>query len=161
MDEGWPNQFRSRMNRFSKPREGQGNAISIKVRPQGGCFHRQHSPRAYDLIDEYVHKYPSIDVGFEEHESGPELLVWLAIGTAGITLAKSVIDLVTAIIKARSEGIKKGDSASAPVELIVRRVIMDDKIIEEKVLRFDYKDEVNTEQIEKALKKAIEKITQE
>jgi hypothetical protein len=100
-------------------------------------------------------------VGFEEHESGPELLVWIAIGTAGITLAKSVIDLVTAIIKARSEGIKKGDSASAPVELIVRKVITDDKIIEEKVLRFDYKDEVNTEQIEKALKKVIEKITQE
>jgi hypothetical protein len=53
----------------------------------------------------------------------------------------------------------KGDSPSAPVELIVRKVIADDKIIEEKVLRFDYKDEVNTEQIEKALINAAEKIT--
>jgi len=99
-------------------------------------------------------------VGFEEHESGPELLVWLALGTAGVTLVKSVIDLVTAIIKARSEGIRKGDSPSAPIELIVRKVIKHDKIIEEKVLRFDYKDEVNAEQIEKALKEAIDKITQ-
>jgi hypothetical protein len=61
--------------------------------------------------------------------------------------------------RGESEGIKKGDSPSAPVELIVRKVIADDKIIEEKVLRFDYKDEVNTEQIEKALIKAAEKIT--
>ncbi len=88
------------------------------------------------------------------------MLVWLALGRAGTTLAKSLIDLVTAIIKARSEGIKKGDSPSAPVELIVRKVITDDKIIEEKILRFDYEDEVNNEQIEKALKEAIEKITQ-
>jgi len=160
MDEGWKDQFRRRMNRFSMPSEGHGNAISIKIRPQGGCFHRQHSPHAYDLIDDYFHKCPSIDVGFEEHESGPELLVWLAIRIAGLNIAKSVIDLVTAIIKARSEGIKKGDSPSAPIELIVRKVITHDKIIEEKVLRFDYKDKVNGEQIEKALKEAIEKITQ-
>jgi len=82
------------------------------------------------------------------------------LGTAGLTLAKSVIDLVTAIIKARSEGIKKGDSPSETVELIIRKVITDHKTIEEKVLRFDYKDEVNTEQIEKALIKAVEKITE-
>ena len=160
MDEGWKDQFRRRMNRFSTPRPGHGNAISIKVRPQGGCFHRQHSPHAYDLIDDYLHSCTSLDANFEEHESGPELLVWLALGTAGIILAKSVIDLVTAIIKARSEGIKKGDSPSAPIELIVRKVITHDKIIEEKVLRFDYKDEVNSEEIEKALIKAVEKITE-
>lgn len=159
MDEWWANQFRRRMNRFSAPRPEHGNAISIKVRPLGGCFHRQHSPHAYNLIDNYLDKCTSLDLYFEEHESGPELLVWLALGTAGITLTKSVIDLVTAIIKARSEGIKTGDSPSAPIELIVRKVITGDKIIEEKVLRFDYKDEVNAEKIEKALIKAVEKIS--
>jgi len=159
MEEGWANKFRRRMNRFSAPRLGQGDAVSIKVRPMGGCFHRQHSPHAYNLIDDYLCNCTSIDAHFEEHESGPELLVWLALGTAGITLAKSIIDLITAIIKARSEGIKKGDSPSAPVELIVRKVNTPDKITEEKVLRFDYKDEVNADQIEKALIKAIEKIT--
>lgn len=158
MNDNWKSQFQRRMNRFSAPRSGRGSAISIKVRVTGGCFHRQHSPHAYNLIDDYLQGCTSLDAHFEEHESGPELLVWLAMGTAGITLAKSVIDLVTAIIKARSEGIKKGDSPSAPVELIVRKVITDDKIIEEKVLRFDFKDEVNTEQIEKALIKALEKI---
>jgi hypothetical protein len=68
--------------------------------------------------------------------------------------------LVTAIIKARSEGIKKGDFPSAPIEFIVRKFITEDKIIEEKVLRFDFKDAVNTEQIERVLIKAVEKITQ-
>lgn len=159
MDEWWASQFHRRMNRFSTLRPGHGDAISIKVRPQGGCFHRQHSPQAYNLIDDCLRKCTSLDLQFEEHESGPELLVWLALGTAGITLAKSVIDLVTAIIKARSEGINKGDSPSDPVELIVRKVITPDKISEEKVLRFDYKDEINAEQIEKALIRAIEKIT--
>ena len=160
MDEWWASQFRRRINRFSAPQPGHGDAISIKVRPQGGCFHRQHSPHAYNLIDDYLRKCTSLDFQFEEHESGPELLVWLALGTAGITLAKSVIDLVTAIIKARAEGIKMGDSPSAPVELIVRKVINGDKVIEEKILRFDYKDEVSAEQIEKAVTKAIEKISQ-
>jgi hypothetical protein len=65
------------------------------------------------------------------------------------------------IIKARSEGIKRGDHRSNPVELTVRKVITDGQIIEEKVLRFDHKDKVNADQIEKALKKAIEKIIQE
>ena len=58
---------------------------------------------------------------FEEHESGPELLVFVAVVTAGISLAKSVIDLIVAIIKARSEGIKKGDHPASPLDLIVRR----------------------------------------
>ncbi len=157
--DNWESQFQRRTYRFSAPRSGLGSAISIKVRGTEGCFHREHSPNAYNLIDDYLRRFPSLDEHFLEHESGPELLVWLAMGTAGITLAKSVIDLVTTIIKARSEGIKKGDSPSAPVKLIIRKIIADDKIIEEKVLRFVYKDEINTEEIEKALIKAIEKIT--
>lgn len=65
-----------------------------------GWFHREHFPRAYDIIDaSFVGLSP--DVEYVEHESGPELLVYLAVATAGITLAKSVIDLVTAILKAR------------------------------------------------------------
>ncbi len=56
-----------------------------------------------------------------EHESGPELLVFLAVGTAALSLAKSVIELITAIFKARSEGVKKGDRPADPLELIVRR----------------------------------------
>jgi hypothetical protein len=106
---------------------GPGLAISIKIRVNSGCFHREHSPQAYELIDEYFASIKGSDSvsTFEEHESGPELLVYLALGTAGVSLAKSVIDLVTAIIKPRADGVKKGDQPSAPVELVVRRVWRD------------------------------------
>jgi hypothetical protein len=83
-------------------------AISIKIRVVSGCFHREHSPRGYAVIDSQLAKLlPDSELGFEEHESGPELLVYLAVATAGITLAKSVIDLISAIIKARAEGVKE------------------------------------------------------
>ena len=61
------------------------------------------------------------DVGLEEHESGPELLVVLTAVTAGLQLTKSVVDLFIALVKARSDGVRKGDGPSGPVELIVRR----------------------------------------
>jgi hypothetical protein len=41
-------------------------------------------------------------VVLEHHESGPEIVVGLALCTAVAALAKSVIDLVTVIVKARS-----------------------------------------------------------
>ena len=85
-------------------------AVSVKVRITSGCFHREHSPRAYELIDAALSKMsrssPSDGFSVEEHESGPEILVYLAVTAAGLGLAKSIVELITAIIKARSEGIK-------------------------------------------------------
>src|SRR5438128_1689872 len=122
MDANWERTFRDRMRRFQAqrpPRPGDV-AVSIKIRVTGGCFHREHSPNAYTLIDKQLRDAASIDnLAFEEHESGPELLVFLALGTAGISLAANVINLIVAIIKARSEGVKKGDKPSEPVEIIV------------------------------------------
>ena len=111
MDAQWQETFNARMRRFEArrpPRPGQ-LSVSIKVRVVSGSFHREHSPRAYALIDQLLTSLPPSEPGFaiEEHESGPELLVYVALATAGVTLAKSVIDLVTAIIKARSEGLEK------------------------------------------------------
>ena len=80
---------------------------------------------------------------------------YLALGTASVTLAKSVIDLVTAIIKARADGVKKGDHPSAPVELVVRRVWRDGKCQEERLLRFAPTDRVDGGEIEKKLLAAV------
>lgn len=95
---------------------------------------------------------------FEEHESGPELLVYVALATSGITLAKSIIDLVTAIIKARSEGVKKGDGPASPVELIVRRSGQGQVFREEVVLRLDPGDPVNGKMVGKCLSQALKRI---
>jgi hypothetical protein len=87
-----------------------------------GCFHREHSPKAYELIDDAMRMYHISADGavMEEHESGPEILVWLAVVAGTLNLATSIVNLVTAIVKARSEGIRKGDDRRDPVEIVVR-----------------------------------------
>lgn len=158
MDTNWQREFRHRMKLFSQDSED-GDSVSIKVRVQGGCFHRDHSPEAYKLIDEYIASSEVGDgVSIQEHESGPELLVWLALGAAGMGLAKSIIDLITVIIKARSEGIKNGDSPDAPLELIVRGYYKDGEYHEETVLRIGHKEQITNEQVKSALEKPINNI---
>jgi hypothetical protein len=165
MDTGWQETFRNRMRTFESGRSPQPGevAVSIKVRIRSGCFHREHSPRAYELIDRRFGKLASSDAAFafEEHESGPEILVYLALTTAGLTLAKSVVDLITAIIKARSEGIKKGDHPSEPLELIVRRVHDGNEFREETVLRIGHKDVLDERGMEQQLRDALHKLLKE
>jgi len=102
----WEYTFRQRMADFSAlgPAGPSEIPLSIKVGVVSGCFHAEHSPLAYELIDRQLDALRSERQEFavELHESGPELLVYAALGTAGLTLAKSVIDLVTAIVKARA-----------------------------------------------------------
>ena len=107
------------MHSFSRERTSEGSPISLKIRVVSGCFHREDSPHAYRLI---LAQLPS-DAPFDllEHESGPELLVYAAVTAGALNLAKSVIDFVTTILKARSEGIKQGDRPNEPLEVIVRR----------------------------------------
>lgn len=135
-----------------------GMPVSIKVRVTSGCFHREHSPQAYALIDEQLYSMPpDAALAFEEHESGPELLVLLALATSGLGLAKSIVDLIIAIIKARREGIARGDTPADPVELIVRR--MDgDSFREEIVLRIGHREGVDRAEIERLLEDAIERL---
>lgn len=163
MDAAWQRSFRERMHRFELQRHpGQGElSLSIKVRVVSGCFHREHSPHAYALIDRHLAGLSPAEAefSFEEHESGPEILAYIALTTAGLTLAKSAIDLVTAIIKARSEGVKKGDNPSEPVELIVRRIHDAEQFREEIVFRYGHDDPVDNAVIEKALNKAARKLT--
>jgi hypothetical protein len=162
VDREWQETFRNRMRGFEARRAPQPGeaAVSIKVRVAGGCFHREHSPRAYELIDRSSTMLPSSDgsFAFEEHESGPEILLYLAVTTAGLSLAKSIVDLITAIIKARSEGIKKGDHPSEPLELIVRRVHDAQEFREETVLRIGHKDTVEEAKVEQQLKDALRKL---
>jgi hypothetical protein len=140
--------------RTRRPKGEAGLPVSIKVRVRSGCFHREHSPHAYKLIDSWLARL-SRDVEFVEHESGPELLVFLAVATAGITLTKSVLDLITAIIKARSEGIKKGDHPSEPIELIVRRANDGDEYRKEIVLRISCHEKIDSKAIQKAADAAL------
>lgn len=159
MDPEWQRTFRDRMDGFKRRRSpvpGEA-ALSIKIRVASGCFHREHSPRAYELMDSHLAS-STAEIEFQEHESGPELLVHMALATAGLTLAKGVIDLITAIIKARSDGVKKGDRPDDPLELIVRRVDDGREYREEMVLRIGHNDPVAPKLIEKQVAEALGKL---
>jgi hypothetical protein len=159
MDKAWQEDFRNRMHGFvvRKGALRPGSGVSIKVRIESGCFHRDHSPEAYRIIDRKLTKLPG-NVDWVEHESGPELLVYLAVTTAGLTLAKSVIDLLTTIIKARSEGIKKGDQPCHPLVLIVRRITDKEGYREEIVAKIPHTSKVDAAQLREILNKAISDI---
>jgi hypothetical protein len=156
----WENEFRHRIRSFeaSPSAKGGGLSVSIKIRVMSGCYHREHSPNAYRVIDEYFRSHPSAEFSFQEHESGPELLVYLSLGAAGISLTASVINLVTAIIKARSEGIKRGDRPSEPLELIVRGFDENGQLKEEKILKFTSQDPVSKKKIEGTLLNSVKLI---
>jgi len=157
MDSQWERVFNERMNDFGSRFGDTGLSISIKVRVASGCFHRQCSPRAYEIIDHQLTEAQLDHVDFVEHESGPELLVWLALGTAGIALAKSIVDLLETIIKARTEGIEKGDGPSAPLELIVRGMKDDGRFREERVMAIRCHDPLDRKRLTEALTSAIER----
>ncbi len=158
----WEDTFRSRMEKFGNAYSPNPDdiALSIKVRIVSGCFHREHSPHAYEIIDNYLQNIPpeKRNFAFEEHESGPELLVYLALTSSLVTLSGSIIDLVTTIIKARSESVRKGDHPHDPVELIIRRVIKSGEIREEKVLRIGYDEPIDPKEIKRKLNAATKKL---
>jgi hypothetical protein len=161
MNSEWQRTFRNRMHDFEAGHKVPVGAVpvSIKVRVSSGCYHREHSPHAYSFIDRHLselHMYN--EFSFEEHESGPELLVFVAVVTAGISLAKSVIDLIVAIIKARSEGIKKGDHPASPLDLIVRRTYNGEELREETVLRIGHDEAIDRKIIEERLSQSISRL---
>jgi hypothetical protein len=148
-DPAWRSEFRERMESFDARHPGAGVPISIKVRVVSGCFHREHSPHAYELIDQQLSTTPDYDL--LEHESGPELLTWV---TDGVSIATGVITAVVAIVQARRSGVERGDHPREPLELIVRRADNVDGVREETVLRLGSADSVDSEAIKALLEGA-------
>jgi len=133
--------------------------VTIKIRVDSGCFHREHSPIAYSLIDQELSRIPEDERRFDfiEHESGPEIIAWIALGTASITLAKSLIDLITAIINARAKGREAGDHPDGKLLLIVRDTHRTDSSTEEFVMEIYDKEMVSSKQVNDAIEKGIQK----
>jgi len=134
--------------------------VSIKIRPIGGCYHREHSPCAYRIIDKYLLENKlDVNIHYTEHESGPEIIVSLALLSAEIGLVKSIIDFIVTVIKARSEGITQGDDRHSSLELIVRKT--DKTAKEEVILKINSMDPLDKKIIEKGLLSAIENMYKE
>jgi hypothetical protein len=151
----WINEFRNRMNRFGNdlPPDENEIPISIKIRIDSGCYSRGCCPNAYKIIDKKLNELRDKGerFGFEEHETGPEILVYLAVTAAGLGLAKSIIEFITVIIKARSEGRRKGDHHDDPITLVVRRLQSRDALVEERLMTFNGDEDVKNEMVERLL----------
>jgi hypothetical protein len=154
----WENEFADRMRSFETGADTVGVGVSLKVRVTSGCYHRSCSPQAFEIIDgQFASDVTGgYHVEFMEHETGPEVL---ALVTAGIMLTSSVIDLVVSILRARGEGIRRGDRPSDAVELIIRRFDESGTLREEKVLRVGRDDQVDPSEIERQLNEAVERVT--
>jgi len=66
-----------------------------------GCFTANNSPQAYKLIDEFVQSH---DLGrdrprIEEHESGPEILLFAAAAAGVLNISAATMNLITAIVR--------------------------------------------------------------
>lgn len=145
------------MRRFESGR-APGTGVSIKLRATAGCFHREHSPQAYAIMDrEYRGNSPELEV--LEHESGPEILVYVAAGTATLAFVTAVVNLIVASLRARNEGIKKGDQPREPLELIVRRSLDHDRVREVTVLRIGHQDPIDPALIERLLVDSVQQLT--
>jgi hypothetical protein len=159
MSDPWPRDFERRIRSFNEAFTDSGVVVSIKVRVVSGCFHREHSPQAYGLIDAAL-RDPGLEaasIQWHEHESGPEVLVWIPFATAGVALSAAVINLIVSILKARSDGVKAGDRPREPLELIVR-TSRAGEVVEEEVLRFNPDDPVHVTAIRAALNEAAVKM---
>jgi hypothetical protein len=84
--------------------------------------------------------------------------MFLAVGTAALSLAKSVIELITAILKACAEGVSRGDRPADPLELIVRGGNDEQEYREEIILRLGHADQVDAKAIEGQIKSALPKL---
>jgi len=152
----WEEELKHRLG----PQEQNSWRVSIKVRPNpSGCFHcRGCCPNASKILDAAQEKFSGEkEFRFLQHETGPEIIVKLAVAAASLGLAKSVIELVTAIIKARSDGQKKGDKKHDPIEVIIRGFDKDKKIFDESVLQIPPGEVVPSSVVKQALIEGIQK----
>lgn len=138
---------------------GNGEPISIKIRAEHGCWCKNHSPETNRLIDQYVYGHRDEDHGLEyhHHETGPEIIAWLALGTAGFSVTKALIDLITAIINAAQKGHKKFDAQHGKLMLIIRDTRKTGAFTEEIVLEIYDSDLISPEQVKKAIEAGLNK----
>jgi hypothetical protein len=156
----WTNEFKNRIQDF----EGQFSekdsfALSIKIRVSSGCFHREHSREAYKIIDNNIRQLDlkKERIALIEHESGPEILVYLALTAAAIQLSASVIELIRSIIEGRKNGIEKGDHPHDDLHLIVRGFNKKGDLKDETILTINHLDKIDKKMLKDLIEKSVNK----
>jgi hypothetical protein len=141
--------------------------ISIKISPPSGCCCSGCWPETWKEINKAIapsgpvdHEGDAIiekgDIRFvlEQHESGPEILIYLGVATASILLIKEVISLMSTVIK----GVSNEHRNPPPRIKISKRQIIKGIIEEEKLIEIDIPvSKKMQKQLEEKIKKSINK----
>ncbi len=148
------------------PRE-YGKYISLKISPPSGCCCSHCWPETWKTVNQKIAPYGPVghegdaiivtngdSFVLESHESGPEIIAYLALATVSATLLKSLIDLVTTIIKGLSGEHKK----QPPRIKISKRQIVKGKIEEEHLIEIDVPISKDVEKkLEEIIRRSINK----
>jgi hypothetical protein len=143
------------------------NYTSIKLSPPSGCCCSHYWPETWQKVNQTIAPCGPVEhegdalikkngnaFVLESHESGPEIIVYLTLVSASAILAKSVIDLITTIIKALSSEHRK----QPPRIKISKRQIIKGNIEEETLIEIDIPISKGIEkQLEEKIMKAINK----
>jgi hypothetical protein len=141
--------------------------IVIKLSPPSGCCCSGCWPKTWEIVNQTI--YPCGPIKhegdalikrdenifvLEQHERGPEIIVFLALVTASATFAKSIIDLIATIIK----GLSSEQRKQPPRIKIVKRSLIKGKFEEENLIEIDIPASKNIEkQLEEKIKQALNK----
>ena len=153
VDENWLQQFRHRMEDFVTMSASDGDrlAVSIKLRPDSGCFGRCCCPESYAAAERLHRHRHDREFVLEEHESGPEILSFVG---AGMSLAAGVISLLVVMLDARARGKRRGE----PVKVIIRTIRKDGSYQEEEVMEVNCVDPITEIEIEETIRPALKRL---
>ncbi len=139
--------------------------LSIKLYPPHGCCCSHCWPETWRAVNSFISPYGHVchegdavigdgDDKFvlESHESGPEIIVYLALATASTALAKSIIDLITTFVKSLSKEYRK----QPPRIKISKRQLIKGNVEEETIIEIDIPvSKESQKQIEERIKKLM------
>jgi hypothetical protein len=153
-DELWIRKLRYRLDDFEATTRRAGLACSLKWRTATaeGRFDLTSSPAAYRIIDVAVRRSGAPGRWMEVHSNGPELLMYLTPVSGGFTVGAEVVALLVELANAREEGIRAGDAACSPLELIVRRFDERGRYVEQVLLTLALGREVDAAEVTNALR---------
>lgn len=156
MSDYWARALCGRLAEYARRFDAPGRPVSIKIRSSAQtCFCPNCCPGAFRQIGRYVESHRLVHGRLEHHESGPEILAWAAVAVCGLTLTKSVVELVTAIAKARFAGLQRGDQRPEPIEIVVRDLDDNGEPRQERVMRLSRGEKIDPDLIGDFLQHAV------
>ena len=163
--EGWQEDIKRRLEQF-RHEDGNGFAVSIKVRVSYGAFGYGHSPQLDRMIDRDI-EHPTHWL-YVHHESGPEWLLYLALTAAGLGVAekslaliKSTIDLVAIAVKNHGKERRKWKQEPEPLTIVVRGFDAEGAFFEKPVIEIDSEAPPSDKTIKHSLADVIQQLAEE